>query len=498
MPSRKFHALDIEGVSAPAGAERRRLKMPNGVLLERALLDGEWATTAVSVPAEDFTIEQAQTWAKAHGHEGTVQEATGEQRGDAADVVEMETVRHHDSVGILGEPQTRPDGTVLLMGRLAKPGILPYHDQAGNVRRELVPESTLRDPAWLRSVARAPVTLEHPVRDGELVDVDPDNVSDFGVGDVDGRVDVDEDDFVVIRLATRRRDAIDSIRRGDAVELSPGYNCSTDPTPGIHPVFGAYDAIQVSRRCNHVALTDMARGGHDIGLRRDSALLVQARDSNQPPQEGPMDKVKLAALLVALGMPEADAKRCDSMDDALELVKDKKRDGASVRDLYDELSFDFRKVSSARDALQGKLDAAMAELEKLKEDAKGKEDKKGDSEKLAARIAFADQRTELLTLAKAHGVDMDDAKRADNAGIRLAVVKAALPSTPDDATADYVQGVFETLTRDGIKEPTEQRADAAWDHLSAGSGKYPDPKADNQRRDASDDPYRMQIENCRG
>lgn len=501
MPSANYHAIDLPGIDVPQGAERRRLKLKSGVILERAQIGGDWKLTGIAFPKESFTVKQAQKWAETHGHEGKVRPATDAPRSDSdlADAVEAETVHHHDSVGILGSPKVRPDGTLLVMGRLAKPGILHYRDGLGGVRRELVTDETLRDPAWLRTVARAPATYEHPVRDGELVDVDPDNVSEFGVGDVDGRVDVDEDDYVVIRMAVRRRDAVTAVRTGDAVELSPGYDCDTDPTPGVHPVFGEYDAIQVRRRCNHVAITERGRGGHDVGIRRDSALLVQERDIT--PQEDEMDKEKLVALLTAFGMDPKDAKRCDSLDDALDMAKDRKRGDASAREMYDELMTDFRKMKRERDKAQGKVDAMQTELEQLKADKKGDSDDNPAAD-IESRIAWADDRAELFDVAKAHEVTLDDnGKRMDNEAIRLAIVQKAVGDrfrADSDDVDGYVRGVYDHLVakRGDSKDddPPSEPVDP-WASLSRGDGRFPPRDAEDKRRDAQS-PFDVQRANC--
>lgn len=207
-----------------------------------------------------------------------------------------------------------------------------------------------------------------------------------------------------------------------------------------------------------------------------------------------MDKAKLLALLVGLGMPEADAKRCDSLDDALDVIKSQRADGGTVRELYDELSSDFRKVSKEKDALQGKVDAMSAELEKIKGEKKG--DSADPAKLLEEFLAKADERATLLALAAARGVEgLDDLKRADNAGIRLAIVKQAVPTTADTASEDYVRGVMETLTATTADKHAD-RADDPWALLSRADGKFVDTKTPAQGARRDSDPYRAQIDNC--
>jgi len=68
--------------------------------------------------------------------------------------------------------------------------------------------------------------------------------------------------------------AVTAIQTGTR-ELSPGYSVDLDTTPGSWSG-QKYDAIQVKRRYNHLALVDRARGGRQArldSLRADGALV---------------------------------------------------------------------------------------------------------------------------------------------------------------------------------------------------------------------------------
>ncbi len=59
------------------------------------------------------------------------------------------------------------------------------------------------------------------------------------------------------------------------LELSCGYTCDLDETPGTHPVWGDYDAVQRSIVGNHVALVDKGRAG-SASVRMDAAFMVDS------------------------------------------------------------------------------------------------------------------------------------------------------------------------------------------------------------------------------
>jgi hypothetical protein len=164
----------------------------------------------------------------------------------------------------LSAPVEGPGGALFLEGFAARPGIYLYRNEDGSIRRELVPRSRLWDERSIVSLGRAPLTLEHPP-----VFVTDENVQQFGVGDVGDEVIEGPGGFVRVRMAVRTRAAKDAIASGK-VQLSPGYIAEIDGTPGVDPEFGEYDAVQVSREYNHLAIVDQARGGEDCRVRVDS------------------------------------------------------------------------------------------------------------------------------------------------------------------------------------------------------------------------------------
>ena len=181
------------------------------------------------------------------------------------------------------------DGAHLYEGLASREGVLVYQTPNGP-RRELVTLDALKSMA--SGLPRSAVTLQHP-----KVFVTPDNVGRVQVGDVDGEMEIEETDaqgaYARVRVAVRRRDAIDAVTSG-VHELSVGYDVVCEETPGVHPVHGPYDAKQISRSVNHLAIVDRGRAGSSVALRVDA--LVSAPLT----QGGSMTPEQIQALVSAL------------------------------------------------------------------------------------------------------------------------------------------------------------------------------------------------------
>jgi hypothetical protein len=85
------------------------------------------------------------------------------------------------------------------------------------------------------------------------------------------------DGFVHGTVTLTDREAIEAVKRRDAVELSVGYRCEYDPTPGTAPDGTRYDGVQRNISGNHLAVTGKGRAGSEVCLHFDSA------DAADPP-----------------------------------------------------------------------------------------------------------------------------------------------------------------------------------------------------------------------
>lgn len=175
----------------------------------------------------------------------------------------------------LSPPEQTTEGYVRVDGRISRVGIQVYHDASGNERRELRLPEEVFDPDSVRSFSLVPLTNTHP--DVLLTDV---TARTHTVGAVGEQIREDGD-FLRAPLIIYDRDAISAARAGRS-QLSCGYSCELDETPGVWNG-QRYDAVQRKIRGNHVALVDFARAGPEARIRldaADSAVLACAANSN--------------------------------------------------------------------------------------------------------------------------------------------------------------------------------------------------------------------------
>lgn len=154
----------------------------------------------------------------------------------------------------------------------AHAGIQTYYRPDGKRVRELVLPEHIQALKSLKQFDGASLTNDHPVEGGEHVMVSPANVRKFEVGTVMGPGRADGED-VVISTLWKDPQAIAAIESRRKTAISVGYNVDLDETPGVHPKYGAYDAIQINREINHAALVDAGRAPR-ASLRMDSAYAV--------------------------------------------------------------------------------------------------------------------------------------------------------------------------------------------------------------------------------
>jgi len=184
--------------------------------------------------------------------------------------------------GSLGKLERTPTGGVRVPARVTRTGVLVYQRADGTTVREYRPPEEVFHVDSLRSLADAAVTIAHPAAGR----VTPESFRADAVGYVreGGRQD---GTFVATSLAVQDAQAIARIDARDLVELSCGYSCRVDATPGTTPTGERYDAIQRAITYNHVALLPRGggRAGRDVALRIDGAgaeLATETKTDDMP------------------------------------------------------------------------------------------------------------------------------------------------------------------------------------------------------------------------
>jgi hypothetical protein len=155
-------------------------------------------------------------------------------------------------------------GFLRVNARLSKTGVFKYNNGC-EYRSE---EEVFRTDS-LASFKGAPVTDLHPSEKSTDSFLTPANAKQHIIGITE---DIERDGpYLKGSLIIFHEDAIKAIEEGTRKEISLGYKCRLDPTPGS--VNGeAYDAIQRDIIVNHVAIgpKGWGRAGPDCAIRTDS------------------------------------------------------------------------------------------------------------------------------------------------------------------------------------------------------------------------------------
>jgi uncharacterized protein len=156
------------------------------------------------------------------------------------------------------------DGYLVASVRASRTGIQDYLGaEVGKPEMRVVkvyrPADQVFNKDTLASFTSLPITVDHPP-----VAVTADNWRQYGVGNTGEEVARDGDTMRV-SLIVKDAAAIQSIEAGKR-ELSCGYDCELDWTPGMTPDGLSYDAIQTNIRGNHLAIVDRARGGKELKI----------------------------------------------------------------------------------------------------------------------------------------------------------------------------------------------------------------------------------------
>ncbi|WP_419593934.1 DUF2213 domain-containing protein [Thiolapillus sp.] len=176
-----------------------------------------------------------------------------------------EMVNYRVDVGTV-EKYTDQNGALRLKGRAARTGILVYRMADGSERREYVPPETLFNADSMDVMTGIPLTLNHPT-----AGVSPDNYNEVVAGAV---VATDaQGEYLGVDVTVNARDAIDAVKSGTS-QLSCGYFVTTMDMDG--QIDGErYDAIQIARKYNHLAVVDCGRAGPECSLKLDYAIQVE-------------------------------------------------------------------------------------------------------------------------------------------------------------------------------------------------------------------------------
>lgn len=307
------------------------------------------------------------------------------------------------------------NGFLRVAANATRVGVFKYRGPNGELVKEFRPPEEVFSEDSMQSLAYIPVTNDHPT-EGQ---VNPKNAAILQVGQTGHPYK--EEPFLATEVVITREDAIQTVQNGKQ-ELSCGYNCELEWTPGVYND-ESYDCIQRKIRYNHLAIVDRGRAGPQVRLKLDKGDAEEVNDAdeveNLKPQGGKM-KVKIGD------------KEFEVADECGKAMMDEmaKKDGeiAALKDMG-------KGAKKDADTLQAKLDDAEAKLKERQDAAPSEEAIKA---RVDARIAVL-KAVDKVELPKEFKVD-----EASDLEIKKAVLKAHRPSIELVGKSDtYVDVAFD-------------------------------------------------------
>lgn len=364
---------------------------------------------------------------------------------DSADPVPV--YRLDLSSGSVGERRRTPQGGLVADANLTRTGVFEYRDAAGGVRRELRHPDEVFHADSMGTYPLAPVTIDHPGKVG------PDNWRTHAVGTVGPKVR-QNGNFVTGEVHIQHDDAIDRAERGELSELSCGYHCDLDPTPGTYQG-KPYDAVQRRIRINHVAMGPKGWGrmGPDVKLHMDAGAAISSSESDsyvRGDSEGAdMDPKDLEKA-------KGDLKKAN---DDLEKAR---ADASSAKTEAEKAAADLRATRAENESLKAQNEVLKLQAEKARNDGVTVEQRKAEESKLQASVEElialrADAATVFASVEDPTGKNWKaDGKSAD--GIRREILGHLAPSVKlDSLNADGLRAVYD-ITMTGERRAAEERA----------------------------------------
>lgn len=398
-------------------------------------------------------------------------------------------------------------GILRCRGTIARTGIQDYRSSDGSIRKEFRPPDEVEKSA--KSFEAQPITLNHPP---EMVNSS--NSRQYLRG-LSGAVSFDGV-LLTTDLTVTDQEAIDKAQTTHQ-QLSNGYECDIDDTPGVWKG-EKYDCVQRNIRGNHVALVEKARagdvaklhfdGGDDlpddcaIAIRLDqsdteikSLCVVDSIQGNTKAQQPLTQSRRSRMTTLRIDSVEyndvADALAAQVSDKLKQLTAETSRADSAESDFeaaqvrIQELEDQLEDATDTKERERGRADQLEIQVEHLTyqvEDATTETKTDSEDDEPEARLDESDilraisagieeglyVRIDAYDVLEQHDIDLEDVDFAPEmtpAQVQERVLELVQPGVTFDSVDDSVRYVYVQARYDALKtsipiEQVEERHDA--------------------------------------
>ena len=360
----------------------------------------------------------------------------------------------------IGKAQKLDNGFLKVPVFATRSGVFNYVQSDGTIVREFRPPGEVFKDDSMETLKGVPLTNRHPV---ELVDSK--NAKKFMVGFTSDIVEK-HDDKVSSSVTITDEGTIREVENEGLREVSCGYTCDLEFTPGRTDDGEEFDAIQRNIQYNHLAIVDRGGAGPDVRLRMDSksAILEIEDETKNRSKKDDTKSNKKGEIMVKIKLDGMEFEVESGLAQAINSAqKQSKADGRAEA----QAEFDT-KLETAKSESQAKIDEAQAKIDTLETENKELKENKMDAKQIHEA---AQKRAELVSTAELV-LDSDKIK-ADmtDLEIKKAVIveKTSMDAEDEKLKSDaYVEARFdaiaETLEADkadgnkGLKEALGKKA----------------------------------------
>jgi hypothetical protein len=348
----------------------------------------------------------------------------------------MAKVRRYDS-GTLAKPVKEANGWLRVDAYLTRTGVFAYQNADGTRRLEYRPPDEVFRPDSMSSFTALPFTNDHPP---EVLDAT--NTKKYQAGHLIG-APVQDGDKMRASILVTDADTIAAMEAGKN-QISNGYFCDLEETPGLAPDGQRYDAVQKNIVGNHVALVDFGRAGSDVRARMDAADAVMVPSENDSPITAVSAQPAQGARTMKLKIDGIEFDVADAAGQAFE------KQLAALNVKADAAKADADKAAARADALAKELETVKAELTAAPEKVRAEITARAQLEASVRKVCGASTKVDgvdakelrklIAGTAAPEGVTLDDKSDAYlDALVDLALKKADEKSEVEQVVASTKQ-----------------------------------------------------------